>query len=70
MILLKYGEIEGKFYFGFPTDLWIFKCQTKNIKLTSRYTLFVIYDDKSHYPSSNKDSVTEKQSYVRRIYIR
>ena len=25
---------------------------SKNIKLTSRYTVFVIYEDKSHYPST------------------
>ena len=25
---------------------------SKNIKLTSRYTVFVIYEDKSHYPSA------------------
>ena len=27
---------------------------SKNIKLTSRYTVFVIYEDKSHYPSTYK----------------
>ena len=25
---------------------------SKNIKLTSRHTVFVIYEDKSHYPST------------------
>ena len=25
---------------------------SKNIKLTSRYIVFVIYEDKSHYPST------------------
>ena len=32
---------------------------SKNIKLTSRYIVFVIYEDKSHYPSTCY-CVTEK----------
>ena len=41
---------------------------SKNIKLTSRYTVFEIYEDKSHYPSAY-NVLRKKQSYVRRIYI-
>ena len=37
------------------------------MKLTSRYTVFVIYEDKSHYPSTY-NVLRKKQSYVRRIY--
>ena len=41
---------------------------SKNIKLTSRYTVFVIYDEKSHY-TSTYNVLRKKQSYVRRIYV-
>ena len=41
---------------------------SENIKLTSGYTVFVIYDDKSHYKSIHLKRVMEKQSYER-IYI-
>ena len=40
-----------------------------NIKLTSTYKLFVIYDDQSHYLSTNNIIMEKKQSYVRRIYF-
>ena len=36
---------------------------SENIKLTSRYTVFVIYDDHSNYPSTY-NVFTEKQSYT------
>ena len=38
----------------------------ENMKLTSRYIVFVIYDDKSHYPSTY-NVLGKQQSYVRRI---
>ena len=37
--------------------------------MMSRYIVFVIYDDKSHYPSTY-NMLWKKQSYVRRIYFR
>ena len=41
---------------------------SKNIKLTSRYIVFVIYEEKSHYPSTynvlqKKQSLCEENIY-------
>ena len=42
---------------------------SKNIKPTSKYTVFVIYDDKSHYPSTY-NVLRKKQSCEEKVYKR
>ena len=39
-----------------------------NIKLTSRYILFVIYDDESQYPSTNKHVMEKTVIFEENIF--